>query len=165
MMSFSSVDLLFLVIVAAFAIVGFLSGFITEVFGKAAPVVSAVVAFLGFRLLVEPVEMHVKIHVLAVVLSFLLLFVIVFIIMKIIQLIVEKIFDGEIFKDLNRFLGCIFGIIEGLLVVCILMFVICAQPWFDSSFMEGSFFARVLYPLIKGPIGLLSDNVNARFGR
>ena len=41
--------------------------------------------------------------------------------MKILQTAIKNIFGGEIFKDLDRFLGFVFGLLEGLAVVGVVL--------------------------------------------
>ena len=71
------IDLIFLLIVLVFAIIGAVNGFLNEVFGKAAPFVSAWVAILFYDKLVGPIEQNISIHWLSVILAFILIFVIV----------------------------------------------------------------------------------------
>lgn len=159
-MMFPAIDIVFLLVVLTFAIIGAINGFLNEVFGKAAPVVSIWVAILFYGRLVSPIEKHLKIHLVSVVLSFLLIFIIAFIVMKILQTAIKNIFGGEIFKDLNRFLGFVFGFLEGLAVVGIVLILMKAQPWFNvDTILDGSFFSRILNPVISIPLESLSKAV------
>lgn len=159
-MMFPAIDIVFLLVVLTFAIIGAINGFLNEVFGKAAPVVSIWVAILFYGQLVSPIEKHLKIHLVSVVLSFLLIFIIAFIVMKILQTTIKNIFGGEIFKDLDRFLGFVFGFLEGLAVVGVVLILMKAQPWFNvDTILDGSFFSRILNPVISIPLESLSKAV------
>ncbi|MBP3367104.1 MAG: CvpA family protein [Treponema sp.] len=159
-MMFPAIDVVFLIIVFGFAVFGAINGFLNEVFGKAAPVVSAWTALLFYSRLVGPIEMHLKVHFVSVVLAFLLIFIISFIIMKIIQTAVKNIFGGDIFKDLDRLLGFVFGLAEGLVIVGVILIFMQAQPWFKTEpMLSGSFFARILQPFISVPLQSITSAV------
>lgn len=159
-MSLPVIDLVFFVIIFAFAIIGLINGFINEVLGKVIPVASIWIAFMTFGHLVPPIEKQLKIHVLAVICSFLIVFVAVFIVLKIFQKILKTCFRAEILNSLDRFLGFVFGIAEGLAVVCILLLILKIQPWFDvSSVTKGSLFVKFIDPLISIPASSISEAV------
>ncbi|MGN0728292.1 CvpA family protein [Treponema sp.] len=159
-MMFPAVDIIFLLIVLLFAVLGTFNGFLNEIFGKAAPVVSAWVAFLFYGQLVLPIEKYIHIRFLSVIISFLLIFISSFIVMKLLQTAVKNIFGGEIFKDLDRILGFLFGILEGLVVVCLVMFVMEIQPWFSvEPILKNSFFFRIFSPIVSVPLQRISGAV------
>jgi membrane protein required for colicin V production len=161
-MTFPAIDIVFLVIVLGFGIFGAINGFLNEVFGKAAPVVSAWVALLFYNRLVSPMEEHLQIHFVAVTLSFLLIFVIAFIVMKIVQTMIKNLFGGEIFKDLDKFLGFVFGVIEGLAVTGIILLFMYAQSWFKiDEILSGSFFDRILHPILSNPLETITNAVES----
>ena len=64
---------------------------------------------------------------------------------RILKDIAERIRLGAV----DRALGFVLGIAEGLLVVSAALFVLTIQPLFDpTALLEGSFFARLLLPLV-----------------
>lgn len=151
-MTLPPIDIVFFLIVIVFAIAGAINGFVNEAFGKAAPVVSIWGAVLFYRNLVGPIEKYIKVHLVSVALAFLLIFIIVFIVMKIVQILIRNIFGGEILKSLDRFLGFVFGIVEGAAIVALVLIVMKEQPWFNTdSLLEGSLFNEVLSPIISIP--------------
>ncbi|MBQ5492197.1 MAG: CvpA family protein [Treponema sp.] len=151
----SILDLVFLAIIALFAVVGLVRGFIRELFARGAPVLALWAAMLAFRKVNEYVEPHVQIHILSVIISFLLVFIAVYIVLMIVRNIISGVFGGEIFKGLDRLLGFAFGIVEGLAVVALLLIILQAQPWFDvQSLLDESFFYKML-----GWVGSLSGSV------
>lgn len=153
------IDLIFLLIVLVFAIIGAVNGFLNEVFGKAAPFVSAWVAILFYDKLVGPIEQNISIHWLSVILAFILIFVIVFIVMKILQILIRQIFDGEIFTSLDRFLGFLLGVAEGMAIVCIVLIIMISQPWFSvDNVLSGSYFLKLLGPIVSTSVNALSGS-------
>ncbi|MDO4507357.1 MAG: CvpA family protein [Spirochaetales bacterium] len=161
-MNLPLIDLIFIVIIAASTLIGFLKGFLDEVLGKVIPIASIFVAFMGFKYVLAPVESHIKIHVAAVICAFLLVFIVCFIVLKIVQVILKKIFSASILKSLDRFLGLVFGLVEGVAVVCIILLILTAQPWFNSdSILKGSLFLKYLEPVISVPKGAIRETVNS----
>ena len=74
---------------------------------------------------------------------------------------VQKIFSGAILKSLDRFLGLVFGLVEGVAVVCIILLILTAQPWFNTdSILKGSLFLKYLEPVISIPKGAIKESVN-----
>jgi membrane protein required for colicin V production len=62
-------------------------------------------------------------------------------------MIVAKVFEWSILKSLDRTLGFIFGIVEGGAVVCLVIFLLTAQPFFSTqALFDGSFY----YNLVNG---------------
>ncbi|WP_407400911.1 CvpA family protein [Treponema sp.] len=159
-MNLPIIDLVFIIIIFALAIMGLINGFLNEVLGKVIPIASIWIAFMTFGHLVGPLELHVKFHVAAVICAFLIVFIVVFIVLKIIQAILKKIFSAAILKSLDRFLGFVFGAVEGVAIVCIVLLVLRTQPWFDtSSLLAGSIFLKYLDPLISIPADAITESV------
>ena len=83
------------------------------------------------------------------VLGFIALFLIVFIVVKIIERLLKDIIEGIKLTKVDRFIGIFFGIIEGIVVVSLVLFIITIQPVFDSQkLLENSFFAKMIVPFI-----------------
>ncbi len=160
-MNLPIIDLVFLVIILACAVVALIRGFINELFGMGVPVISAWVAILFYSRLVPVFGPLVKIHVLAVVISFLIFFAAVFVILKILQVLIKKIFSAKIFTSLDRILGLVFGLIEGLALVAIVLIILSAQSWFDvSELLSGSIFYKMLSGIIATPVEGVVNTVN-----
>ncbi len=148
-MSFTLTDLILILIVIIFAIIGTAKGFIKAIFGKLCWILGILGAIFFYRKLSAHMISLVHNHTASLILSFVLIFVVIFLVVKILQIIIERIFDGEIMKGLDRALGFFFGILEGFVVVFAGLFILTYQPWFDiSKIFEGSFIYSVLLPLI-----------------
>ncbi len=152
-MSFTFIDIVFLIIIASFAFMAMIHGLISELFGKLAVIVGLVAGFYFCGLLAPHIAKFIKIPAVDVVLSFILIFVTAFLLVKIIQIIVGAIFSGEIMKSLDRVLGLAFGALEGALVVCCILILIKAQIWFDlNSIVDSSTTWKYLNPFLEAPI-------------
>ncbi len=139
-MNFAVIDWVFSAIIILFAIGGVIKGFIDNVFGKIAFIAGIILAYFFYKNIAGSVLKDVKNPYVANVLAFLLIFVVVFLVIKIIQMIVAKVFEWSILKSLDRTLGFIFGMIEGAAVVCLVIFLITVQPFFNPLNILGESF-------------------------
>ncbi len=155
-MTLAFIDIVFLVIVAFFALSAMMHGLIEELFGKLAVIVGVVAGFYFCGLLAPHIARFIKIPAVDVVLAFVLIFITAFLIVKIIQIAMGAIFSGEIMKSLDRVLGLAFGAIEGALIVCCILILMKAQIWFDfDSLLSDSTIAKILLPYLQTPISYI----------
>jgi membrane protein required for colicin V production len=92
--------------------------------------------------------------VLPELIAFVSLLAIVFFAIKILEHILQDIIFRIHLGGLDRALGLVFGLLEGLVLVRVIMFVLAIQPLFDAtSLLEHSFLAQILDPLA-GKLGL-----------
>lgn len=154
-MSFSVIDIVFGVIVLAFAFMAWRKGLIAEVLGKLAPIISLLVAALFFGQLAPHVVKVAPIpHALSAVVAFLVLFVGTFIIIKILQVVLSGLVSTiDVFK-LDKLLGLILGAVEGLFIVAAIMIILLAQPWFTNlhDVIHESIFWILLGALVSSPV-------------
>jgi membrane protein required for colicin V production len=81
--------------------------------------------------------------------GFLVSFAVVFIVVKIIERSLRTVFENLQLESLDRVLGLLFGLVEGLILSAIILLILRYQPIFDlSALLEGSFFARLLLPIL-----------------
>ncbi len=160
-MTFAPIDIGFFIIILVFAISALIKGFLNELFSKI-----SVIAGLAFAIIFTPkldvfVHNSIKNETLSKVVSFFLIFIVVFLVVCIIQQIVKKIFSGEIMAGLDKTLGFLLGVIEGLIVTVFVIAVLKVQPWFNiSSIFEGSFFYKMLGAFVKIPENYISSVVS-----
>lgn len=133
------IDIILLGIILIFVLTGIIRGFIKEIFGKVSVVAAIFFGIIFTPVLEKSLITLVKQPLLCKILSFLLIFVIVFLIVKIVQHILQKIFSGEILKGLDRTLGAVFGLLEGLVICYFIILVLEIMPFWtniESYFME-----------------------------
>ena len=83
------------------------------------------------------------------IIAFVVIFLLVFGIVKIIEVMLKSIIEKIRFKAADRFLGFLFGIGEGVIIICILLFLINLQNFFESApILENSFFSKILMPYL-----------------
>ena len=160
MFNFSPFDFICAGLIVIFAVRCALRGFISELLSMAAIVFGMLASLFFFKkggaYLCE--KFMPGYPVVAEVLAFILLFLIVFIMAKILENLLKGIIEGIRLGGVDRFLGIIFGFIEGLIVVGLVLFIISVQPLFDpGELLNNSFFAGIIMPLITGGAGKALD--------
>jgi membrane protein required for colicin V production len=86
------------------------------------------------------------------ILAFALIFVVIFLAVKLVEYLLSDIVQRISLGGVDRFLGFLFGMAEGIAVISLLFLALKLQPVFDAApLLEGSFFAELLLPLIGGP--------------
>ena len=154
------IDWIFGIIIVVFAISGLIKGFVDNVFGKLAFIAGIICGWIFYKSLATTLLKDIKVPYAANILSFLLIFVVVFLIIKLAQMIVSKIFEWSILKSLDRTLGFIFGIVEGAAVVCLIIFLLSVQPFFDvTNLFDGSFFYGLVNSIFNSTKEEIGNNV------
>jgi len=152
-MGFAVVDFVFAGVIVLFVLRCAVRGFVSEIMSLAALAVGLLSAIFFFRTTAGFIREKLMPEVATVpeVLAFLAIFILVFIVARIIESILKGVVRAVGLGGLDRFLGVALGLAEGLLVVCVLLFLVGIQPFFDSeAVLRGSFFAELLLPFILG---------------
>jgi membrane protein required for colicin V production len=152
-MGLAIIDIVFLVIIAIFAFRCALKGIVSELMSMAALVLGLLAAVFFFRKTAELIRGRFipDVKILPEIVAFALVFFIVFAVIKILETILKEIIEGIKLNGPDRFFGFILGLAEGLVIVCLLLFLITVQPFVESELiLEGSFFAELLMPFIIG---------------
>jgi len=152
-LSFATIDYIFLILLALFVLRCYLKGFVSEILSMAAIVLGLLASLFFYKnggvYVRERFLMEIK--AIPEILAFIALFVIVFVAVKLLEFMLKGIINGIKLGGADKFLGLIFGFIEGLVVICLILFLLRVQPLFDpSSILSDSFFADLLLPLITG---------------
>ena len=144
-------DIFIIIIVTILTLRGFLRGFIKEFFALGAFVFGILAGIFFHKAGAEYIRNNFlgDINFFPEILAFITLFLIIYIICMIVQKILNDVIMGMNLSGIDKFLGGIMGLAEGLIVVFIVLFVIVIQPVFDlSSLLYDSIFARILLPII-----------------
>jgi membrane protein required for colicin V production len=147
------IDIIFAVLTIIFVIRCALRGFIGEVMSMASVVLGLLASFFFYKnggaYIREKFMPETKL--IPDILAFIALFLIVFVIIKILESMLKEIIEGVKLGGADRFLGVIFGLAEGIIVVCLIIFVLTIQPLFNSEpILDNSIFADILLPFITG---------------
>jgi membrane protein required for colicin V production len=152
-MSVAVIDIVFLGLIIIFSLRCAVRGFVSEVLSMAALVFGLLTAIFFFRTGGQIVRNRFmpEMEIVPEIIAFVSLFMIVFIIIKILELMLKGIIDGIRLGGVDRFLGFFFGVAEGIIVVCLFLFLLSIQPFVDSELILGkSFAAKMLLPFIAG---------------
>jgi len=152
-MNISVIDFVFILLILLFVIRCYIKGFVSELLSMAAIVLGLLASLFFYKNGGEflRVTFWPDMRLVPEIIAFVALFVIVFIVVKILEAMLKGIVNGIRLGGVDRFLGILFGLAEGIVVVSLILFVLRIQPLFDpSSILSDSFFARILLPLITG---------------
>ena len=152
-MNLAIIDFVFITLIFIFALHAALEGFVGEVFSTAAIVLGIAAAFYlyknGAAFIRQKLPYLETVRVLPEVLSFGCIFAIVFAFIKCIESLLRDIVEGVRLGGINRFLGFLVGIMEGLFVIAVAIFILHTQPLFDPSpILAASVFDRLISPCL-----------------
>jgi len=152
-MGLAVIDVVFVIIIAIFALRCALRGIVGELMSMAAVVLGILAAIFFFRKTAELIrgKFIPDVKALPEIVAFIAVFIIVFAAIKILETILKDIIERIQLGGPDRFLGFFLGIAEGLVIVCLLLFLITVQPFVEPDvILEGSLFADNLMPYIIG---------------
>ena len=152
-MGFAVIDIVFLILIAIFALRCALRGIVGELMSMAALVLGILSAIFFFRKTAELIrgKFIPDVKALPEIVAFIGVFIIVFAAIKILETILKDIIERIQLGGPDRFLGFFLGVAEGLVIVCLLLFLILVQPFVEPDLiLEGSLFADKLMPYIIG---------------
>lgn len=148
------IDLVFVILIVLMLIRGYTRGFVGEFFPWATMILAiwtAVFLYPGGAAFIRTKTME-NVQYLPEIIAFLAVFFIVTLLLKMVEHVLRDVVAGAKLGGLNKFLGAVFGIIEGVTITALVIFVLSIQPVFDASnIIVNSIFAQVLLPIIKIP--------------
>ncbi len=149
MPSFTTFDIVILIIIALFTLRCAVKGFTDEFFSKAAVICGCIAALLFFRALAPFVFQITGKVSFAALIAFVAIFFVVYFVIKIVQGIIADIFFSLSLTSIDCALGIFLGLVEGLLVAIVVTVFLVQQPFFDpSSLLARSFFAELFRPFL-----------------
>lgn len=144
-------DWIFLAVIAILGIRCFVRGFVEELLSVAAYAVGLLAGLLLYKVGADILKTKLGLTVIPEVIAFAAFFVVGFLVVKIIEKLIHEGLEAAKLQSVDRIVGFVFGALEGLVVVSLVLVVMTVQPIFDvKKILEGSFSARVLLPII-GP--------------
>ena len=159
-MSFEVIDIVFALLVVIAAIRGAFRGFITEVGSMAALILGFGAAIVFYKSVALLLDKQFGPSFWNQLIAFLILFLLGYLLVKLVQRMLQNIIERLSLDRLDSALGFFLGIVEGLLVVGVALFIINWQPFFDPKGLLGSsFFARILFPVLPSPERIFGPRV------
>jgi membrane protein required for colicin V production len=146
----TTIDVVLLVVAGLLTLRAFLRGFTGEIFSVASLTLGIFAAVFFFKNGAAFLRFFMPdVPLVPEILSFLVIFLAVFITGKILEHVVKDIVNKLGLNGLDRFLGLILGIAEGIVVIALVLVFISIQPLFNSAPLLGeSVLARLILPLI-----------------
>ena len=127
-MTFTPPDILILIILGFFTFSGFRNGFIKE----AARIVGMVSGFFVAHNFHDDLMPFLEVHIvnpnILTVISYLGVFCITLVIINTLAMVLQKFFELILLGWLNRLLGTLLGLIKGILLVSIIIFILEIAP-------------------------------------
>jgi len=161
-MGLTAIDIVFLVVIAISALRCGLRGIVSELMSMAALVLGLLGAIFTFRKTAELLrgKFIPDVKALPEIIAFVAVFLTIFAVIKIIETVLKDIIERIQLGGPDRFFGFLLGIAEGLVVVCLLLFLINIQPFVKPALiLEGSLFAELLMPFIIGTRKELMESI------
>ncbi|MDR1902407.1 MAG: CvpA family protein [Treponema sp.] len=153
MENFAVIDIILLIVILLFTVRAALRGFIKEALSVAALVLGILGGFFfrqaGADFIKSKAPALRNMQVLAETLAFIAIFIVVFLTVTFIKKILKDIVDSLNLGGIDKFLGMIFGLIEGVTFTVFVLFIIHIQPIIPAdNILGGSFFAGIFLPLL-----------------
>jgi membrane protein required for colicin V production len=166
----NSLDWIFVVILALLGIRCMAKGFVAEILSMAGFIVGILAALLFYRSAGELLVswgLSAKPESLPEVLGFIATFLVAFLVMKLIGRLISEGVEAAELGGIDRALGLVLGLAEGLLLVCILLIAMSLlEPAFKSfagysKLLRDSCFARVILPIVGPEVVKATQGINA----
>jgi membrane protein required for colicin V production len=164
-------DWVFVAIVALLGIRCMIRGFVAEVLSVAAVLVGLLAALFLYRSagqLFVAWGLSASPAMLPAILGFAAVFLAAFLCVKLIERLLEEGIEAASLGGIDRALGLVLGLAEGLLLVSLVLIAMSlvkpalgAIPGF-SNLLENSFFARTLLPIVGPEVAKATQGINMR---
>ncbi|MEJ2664820.1 MAG: CvpA family protein [Spirochaetia bacterium] len=147
----SILDIVFLLILLILIIRGGFRGFVTEISLMAAPILGILCAVLFSNMLSDVTAMltGAKDSIWNHIIAFLIIFLLVYLLVYLIQGFFLNLIGRLNLENLDRALGVILGLVEGVLVVAILLIIAHWLPWEGlQQLLQHSIFNIIFTPFL-----------------
>ncbi len=146
------IDIVFGVIIGGASLRGALKGFVTETLSVAAIVCGVGAAVVLHKLAAGYLDGIWGASRWNQLVAFLAVFVAVYVVAKILEGTLHRLFETLRLQNLDRVLGLILGVVEGVVAVGLVLFLLLWQPFFDAGgLLQASTITRLLMPYLPSP--------------
>lgn len=158
--SFNHFDIVLSLIILILMVRGAFKGFVAEVLSFAALILGIAAAIIFGGLLSSLITDIFGESIWSPVIAFLGIFIIVYLIVKLLEGVIHKGIEKLNLYKLDKVMGFLLGLIEGILIVSCIVFIVSIQPFVNvGDMVENSLFARIILPiLIPTAVGLLNQS-------
>lgn len=147
-MNFAIFDVISCFFLLVLSLHGIYSGFVSEFFSRAAIFISLGIGVFFYKTLSPRLSMVSNNALFTDIISFLVLFIVTYLVIKLIQQVAFSFFQNDTMSNLDHALGFFWGIIEAVILVCLLYVIINTQTLLDlSQWLENSFCVKFILPI------------------
>jgi membrane protein required for colicin V production len=151
-MEFAVFDAIGIIILIVAAIRGAFRGFVTELMSTLSILAGVLVAIIFTAPTAPLLVPYIGNTFWTPIVAFLLLFVVTYLLVKLLEALLHGLVERIEIEKLDQALGFFLGIVEGLLLLAVLVFLLRIQPFLEiRGLFEGSFLADLMQRVI--PIG------------
>ena len=134
-MNFSTIDIIFLILMGVMAFRGLFNGIVKELFSLGSLVFGLLAAMVFYKNLADFFTDQFGHHAWNEGLAFFLVFIIIFIGLKIIERIVLKMMEETAAFSIDKGLGFLLGLIEGIIICSLLTYFLGFQTIINTEKM------------------------------
>ena len=148
-MNWNSLDVVLALVVFLMLVRGLLRGALAELFSVGAIVAGIAAAIIFSGPVGVLVEERLGLNGWGRVIAFLGLFIVTYVVMKLAEKIMRRFVENVSLQNLDKALGFFLGLVEGLALAALVVFVLRLQPLVDlHDVLAGSLSVRILDPLV-----------------
>lgn len=152
-MNFSTIDIIFMILMGILAFRGLFKGIIKEIFSLGALVLGLLAAMAFYKNLAGFFSDQFGHHVWNEGLAFFLIFILIFIGLKVVERIILKMMDETAAFSVDKGLGFVLGLIEGIIICSLLTYFLSIQTLFNTEkILSGSLlvpFLAKIFPFLE----------------
>ncbi|MCL2139054.1 MAG: CvpA family protein [Treponema sp.] len=164
-MGIAVIDFILFIILLIFTIRGAVRGFISSLLSLAAIILGTLAGIFFFRrvALIMRGWFLEDVRIVPEIISFVVIFLLVFGVVKIVEITLKSIIKKIQFGGADHFLGFLFGLGEGIIIICLLLFLINIQTFVQKEGILGnSFFAKIFMPFLTGDTSFITPFMDAK---
>lgn len=162
-MEIVAVDIVALIIILVLSVRCAFRGFIAEVMSFAAVILGLIAAVVFGGLVTPLVETYLGDTVWTPIAAFLGTFLVAYIVVKLFEGALYRLVDKINLEKMDQALGFFLGVVEGILLLTLLVFLLKIQPLFDPEpLFRKSFIVPLLEKLIPVGSGLIESTFRGR---
>lgn len=152
MQSIAMLDIILGILILIFVVRCALRGFLAEFLSMASVIfgILGAISFYKKGSIFIRTKVFQDVPILPEILAFTAIFCIIFVAIKVLESLLKDIMERIDFGGVDRFIGVLWGFIEGLVCVVLVLFVLNIQPLVEKeTILGGSMFAQLFIPLIE----------------
>lgn len=140
-MDFTTIDIIFLIILGVMAVRGLFNGLIKELFSFGALILGLLASMGFYKSLAGFFAEQFGSYGWIEGVSFFLIFIVVFVLLKIAEHTILKLMDDTAAFSVDKGLGFVLGLLEGIIICSLITYFINFQTLFNlDKLLAGSFF-------------------------